>query len=248
MCIVIVKPEKEKLPSESILKNCFDSNPDGAGFMYAENGQVHISKGFMKLKTLYQALGDIDLNLPFVIHFRIATAGGISQHNCHPFPLSDNVHSLKALNIHSDIGIAHNGIINIQEEAKLSDTQTYIKNILYPLRDQIDLEPFQNMISLSANSSKFAIMKNNGNIVLLGNFIKDNGIYYSNTSYKEPSLKSYYGNLWNFDKDYPVADYYNTTCPFCHGDNIRESANAYDLVCKDCGEAWAEGSPIYRDI
>lgn len=246
MCIIIVKPENEKLPAKSIIENCFDSNPDGAGFMYADNGQVHISKGFMKLKTFYQALGNIDLSLPMVLHFRIATAGGISQHNCHPFPLSNDVHSLKALNIDSDIGIAHNGIINIKEETKLSDTQTYIKNILYPLRDQIDLEPFQNMISLSANSSKFAIMKNSGSIILLGDFTKDNGIYYSNSSYKEQSFKSYYKTLWDYDKDYCYGNYLPEHCPFCYSKDIQKSN--YDLICKECGEVWAGEEMLYRDI
>lgn len=247
MCIILVKPENEKLPSKSILENCFDSNPDGAGFMYAENGQVHISKGFMKLKTLSQALENVDLSLTMVIHFRIATAGGISQHNCHPFPLSDDVHNLKSLNIDSDIGIAHNGIISIQEEAKLSDTQTFIKNVLFPLKDQIDLEPFQKMISMSANSGKFAIMKNNGNVILLGNFIKDEGIYYSNTSYKEVSFKSYCKNyLWDYNKDYHYNDYLPERCPFCYSDNIIKSS--YKLICKDCGEVCDSEEMIYRDI
>jgi predicted glutamine amidotransferase len=243
-----VKPENKALPEKSILENCFDSNSDGAGFMYIKNRTVHISKGYMKFKPLYESLLDIDPALPLVVHFRIATAGGISQHNCHPFPLSDNVHDLKSLDIEADIGIAHNGIISIKEEAKLSDTQTFIKNVLFPLKDKINFRPFQDMIYMAANSSKFAIMQGNGSILLLGDFINDDGIYYSNSSYKMPSFKTYYGNLWNFDKDYPAADYFNTVCPFCHSDNIASSINTYDLVCKDCGETWAEGSSIYRDI
>jgi hypothetical protein len=102
------------------------------------------------------------------------------------------------------------------------------------------------MISLSANSSKFAIMKNNGLIILLGGFAKDNGIYYSNTSYKTPSFKSYYKTLWDYDKDYSCGNYLPEKCPFCNGDNIAKGS--YDLICKDCGEVWAGEEMLYRDI
>ena len=41
MCIAIYKP-KDKVLSLTTLKECYTSNPDGAGFMYAENKKLHI--------------------------------------------------------------------------------------------------------------------------------------------------------------------------------------------------------------
>jgi hypothetical protein len=35
MCIAIMKSENKKI-SKSTLQRCYDANPDGAGFMYAE--------------------------------------------------------------------------------------------------------------------------------------------------------------------------------------------------------------------
>jgi hypothetical protein len=47
MCIIVYKPKGIELPKEDILKNCFDNNADGAGYMYAHKGKVLIHKGFM---------------------------------------------------------------------------------------------------------------------------------------------------------------------------------------------------------
>ena len=46
MCIAIYKPESYLL-NDFALKNSWDANPDGAGFMYPENGKLVIVKGLM---------------------------------------------------------------------------------------------------------------------------------------------------------------------------------------------------------
>ena len=57
MCIAIYKPEG-KVISQDILKECYDSNPDGAGFMYAEDKKLHIQKGFFSYGSFYEAFKD----------------------------------------------------------------------------------------------------------------------------------------------------------------------------------------------
>ena len=47
MCIIIAKDKIGRLPKEEELKQAFDYNDDGAGFMYVENGKVVIDKGYM---------------------------------------------------------------------------------------------------------------------------------------------------------------------------------------------------------
>ena len=44
MCIIIEKPKYAKTPSRKVLKNCWDNNPDGAGYMYNAGGKVYIYK------------------------------------------------------------------------------------------------------------------------------------------------------------------------------------------------------------
>ena len=91
MCIIAYKPLNVAFPEEYILHNCFDNNDDGAGFMYAFNGEVHIHKGYETFEKFMAALnkaraitGD---KVPYVMHFRIATQG-YERTMTHPFPLS----------------------------------------------------------------------------------------------------------------------------------------------------------------
>ena len=44
MCIIAIKPAGVKLPADTTLENCWYNNPDGAGFMYAAGGTVHIQR------------------------------------------------------------------------------------------------------------------------------------------------------------------------------------------------------------
>ena len=54
MCIAIYKPA-DKILSQETLTECYDSNPDGAGFMYAQDKKLHIEKGFFSYESFYQA-------------------------------------------------------------------------------------------------------------------------------------------------------------------------------------------------
>ena len=42
MCIIIAKDKKSRIPTEKELKNSFEYNNDGAGFMYVDNNKVVI--------------------------------------------------------------------------------------------------------------------------------------------------------------------------------------------------------------
>ena len=46
MCIAIYKPKGNTI-SKDTLKNCFDNNPDGSGFMYAQNDKLVVKKGYI---------------------------------------------------------------------------------------------------------------------------------------------------------------------------------------------------------
>ena len=47
MCIIVAVPANTPMPTADTIRECFISNPDGAGFMYADGKSVHIRKGFM---------------------------------------------------------------------------------------------------------------------------------------------------------------------------------------------------------
>ena len=187
MCIIVVKPKCQQLPSEQILSKCFNSNPHGAGFMYNSHNSdtITIAKGFMDFESFYSAITSITAdnlyNSDLVIHFRYATQGSISSKNCHPFPLSKKIKDLQALNFTTNTGIAHNGVISFcsyPNKQDLSDTQIFIKDIL----SQIPLDQIKDQSIYESTYSKFAILDKEG-FSLIGNFLEDNGIFYSNDSY-----------------------------------------------------------------
>ena len=64
MCIAIAKPIGVEIPNDDILTNCFNNNPDGAGFAFNHNNEVVIRKGYMKLKDF---LDVFVIFVPFLI-------------------------------------------------------------------------------------------------------------------------------------------------------------------------------------
>jgi predicted glutamine amidotransferase len=184
MCVVAVKNSGVQFPSDDLMKAMWDSNSDGAGFMYTENGKVHIEKGFMKYEDLMRAVADLKsrvdiVNTPVVLHFRITTHGGTSPQNTHPFPISSNEKYLKALDLTCSLGMVHNGIISsvvVDKEAKMSDTMVYIQEVLSPLsmlnksfyKHDFGKQLMENQIGWS----KLAFLDKSGNIELIGSFLK----------------------------------------------------------------------------
>lgn len=192
MCVIMSKPVGVAFPEESILKNCWDNNPDMGGFMYALNGHVYIQKGFDTWEKFITALnktraktGD---NIPYVCHFRISTQG-YDTSCCQPFPLSGKMKNLKKERVETNIGVAHNGILSITSDGSkfYSDTMKFITDYLVNIirsfdwyKDNRTVKLIENLIS----GSRFAILDKNGVINALGSgWIEDKGCYFSNSTY-----------------------------------------------------------------
>ena len=231
MCIIVSKEKNKKIPNKGILENCFNSNPDGAGFMYTFNNKVIIEKGFFTFNEFYNRLMQVDksLNLKkksLVMHFRIGTSGGYAEGACHPFPITNNIKELQKTETTSKLAMVHNGIISNYTFGKLSDTQNFVKDFVFPLskingnflnnKNAIDL------LYKQSAATKLCFLDKNDNITYVGDFITDQGIKYSNTSYKEyaymPLYQGYgkYKNnkffnwMPNYDEDYEYDEFTDT--------------------------------------
>lgn len=215
MCIIAIKKIGVDLPKESVFKNCFYNNSDGAGFMYNKDGKVHIRKGFMNYKDFDMALKDAlkeikDVkNTGMVFHFRITTQGGTKPQNCHPFPISNRDIDLQATQFDTDLGIAHNGIIDltsgynysrydytlkkyIKRDTHLSDTQLFIRDYLYGIYQLnnrfYDSEDGLDLIERLIDS-KMCFLNADGEIKTVGVFNEKNGMLYSNYTYSYSSYR-----------------------------------------------------------
>lgn len=190
MCIIVAKPAGIQCPSLETLETCFNSNPDGAGLMWADGDQVRIIKGFMEFDefaSTLKALGDVT-NTGLVMHFRITTHGGTRPECCHPFPLTDDDAALRALDICAPLGVAHNGVISgMDTDPQTSDTMAYIRDVLTPLQRMAgDLLASDDAMTVveSTVGSKLAFLEPDGAITTIGDFIEENGVFYSNASFK----------------------------------------------------------------
>lgn len=227
MCIIVYAPAGVTV-NESVLTNCFSSNPDGAGIMYQSNGKVKIDKGYMSFSSFFAAWNSIPSDVDRVAHFRIATSGRIEGGNCHPFPICKDYTEMRKLESWTHIGLAHNGILTkYTPKDRLmsthSDTMAFIKKIVHPLGNLVMRPEVQDLID-DATNNKFAIMSPR-QTVLIGHFIQYQGAFYSNSSYL-PKWESTYkvgvrtsafgektteytdtGSEWysNFEREYMIS-------------------------------------------
>ena len=213
MCIIVAVPANTPMPTADTIRECFISNPDGAGFMYADGKSVHIRKGFMEFADFMEALEseNIPTDSAVVMHFRIATHGKVQPSCCHPFPVSSDKEDLKATKISARWGVAHNGIIHGRSTSNdWSDSMDFIHGVIVPLARMnpafIHSDDAIEMLENACNS-KLAILDNAGDLALVGDFIEDEGVFYSNTTYLPiRSNWSSYGDWWSRSTD---ATYYD---------------------------------------
>jgi len=177
MCIAIYKPA-DKILSQETLNECYNSNPDGAGFMYAQDKKLHIEKGFFSYDSFYKAYKEHE-NKQAVIHFRIKTHGKIDTTNCHPFA------------VNNAIGFVHNGIISGFGDANHSDTIGFNQSILQPLVSKwgnlaLFQDPIIDLIEGRIGYSKLVFLDRHGNHKIMNEHKGewDDGVWYSNNSYK----------------------------------------------------------------
>lgn len=187
MCVICVSPKGVRQPSVSEIKKMFHRNPDGAGYMYARDGKVHIHKGYMDLEEFLWVLRQERFTAEdsVVYHFRISTQAGVNPAMTHPFPLSNQREVMKALDVQCGCGIAHNGIIRLTsdpDEKEYSDTALFIANYMSrmvkspdDLHDSHILEVIGSLIQ-----SKMAILDGSGFVATVGEFFNDRGLLYSN--------------------------------------------------------------------
>lgn len=190
MCIVIAKSSTAKPPTEDIIRRCWASNRDGAGFAYINvDKEVTVKKGFMTIEALLAALTPVleVQGASYVIHFRIATHGTKDEVNTHPFWAVEN-----------KLAIAHNGILPYSRLVKSgegrSDTNAFTEDILSKLPENWHTDPLWCHVieEYMGGGNKIAVLSPLGiRLLNKSGWTEDteSGCYYSNTGFREQ--KSY---------------------------------------------------------
>jgi len=142
-----------------------------------------------------------------IYHFRIATHGKVKLENTHPFIISEDWQEIGQSPATTTKNVlAHNGIITtLSDDHDKSDSKTLAHLIADPDINNylFNSNGIQKLIQAIIETDKLVIMNKKGKFILLGDFEKSKGVYYSNFTfrYKRQTYISYY-NDW---EDYSIA-------------------------------------------
>ena len=261
MCIAIYK-NYQNYVGESTLRKCFDSNPHGAGFaLYNDEMGLVVEKGLMTFEAFMKAYEPFNGKnkkrlTKGAIHFRIATNGGVTADNTHPFVIErpDGYR----------LAIVHNGIISkLSMDKDISDTKLFVETILKPLiaNDKYAWmnDGFITVAQEYIGWSKMVLIDSEGNSIIYneraGHWVEN--VWFSNYSYDDywgwgaeygygyggvndymvgesltenkRWIKEADGGLWRPEDDLPIRDY-TTDRVINLGDTLQESLiNASDM-------------------
>lgn len=230
MCLAIFKPAGLDIPEEN-LKQGFDSNNDGCGICWAQDGQLHIEKGMMTFDDFYGIYQGVK-EFPMLIHFRKSTHGKKNEDNCHPFLFNDG-----------KLALIHNGVIPIKcTENDYSDTWHFVHKVLDPIVSQrgvpITDQSLSWFIRVSIGTDKIAVMDGDGHVIIFnedkGNWEDTDGldgkkgkVWYSNYSFRNyKTYKSYSGSGY--------SSYHNTS----HHQSSIPGSQQHSSASSDGTEIW----------
>lgn len=204
MCIIINKPENITLRPE-VYRNCIEEHEDGVGFAYVENDSIVVKKGLWALERLMLEIKDIEHANHILFHFRTASPQmDVTEDNCHPFTFESRKDFLEDTTPRYHWAVVHNGRLPWRSTKEKSDTRCIVEDALqWYCSDNPDWMTFQYpcvMIHRLINhghqdTNKMVFMrydrllkKMDTHIVneIAGNV--DNGVWFSNTSWKWPKI------------------------------------------------------------
>lgn len=267
MCIALLKTPTGVLTKEE-LQNCFKRNPDMCGFTFVNTTSdgmkyVDIWKGYTKFDDFWEDYEPIaslnDRNI--LVHFRIATSGGVNAHNCHPF------------RINPSLSLIHNGVlgcVKVPKGSKDNDTRIFIDEYLKGLPNNIyKNKMFRKILGDMIGHNKFVLLDVEDNYYIinedLGHWL--NGCWRSNYTYEAPKVtttttkktddiykeyEDYYdyyyyqgkfnndnsnGNVIVLDKETTGLDVESERyCPCCGVELLEDEG----FFCQECADAYKE--------
>ena len=193
MCLVVLKPAGIRLPRK-LFQKAHAANPHGAGYSYAKDGALYLSKGYWDMSVMWSAyLRDTDnQKLPALLHWRFATHGNESDENTQPFVMKH-------------AAIAHNGIINWATGGATedrSDSRILAEEILSDM-DKTELKAVGRVLARAIGWSKLALLFPDGSYQLIEGSEAGTwkaGAWYSNFNHEKTF--GHHSNAWTWLDSY----------------------------------------------
>ena len=201
MCVILACDEKTGKPTKQMLKDAELMNGDGGSIAWIHKDKVRWEKG-IKAKQIYKIVKKI--KLPFIIHFRIATHGGVNKPLCHPFPITEKVE----LNLSgkTDRVLFHNGIWSEYDEYALKAVINHkLKFLSGKISDSRTMAWLvfhfgKNILNLMGEGNKMALLTPKGIEYFGKGWVKVDKVYCSNDhfdtnfTYNDNDTYDSYGN------------------------------------------------------
>lgn len=177
MCLLVTQSATSPQLTAKWLTDFYESNADGVGVMYVENGELIVEKLLPKNPTdLIQFYHQHIEGRDCAFHLRMKTHGHIDMENCHPYEVLNKAeHGV-------DLWLMHNGILHTDNKADItkSDTWHYIRDYLRPMignNPDFAFHPaFAELIGEHIGTgNKFVLMDNLGRQVTIN---EEQGVYW----------------------------------------------------------------------
>ena len=133
MCLIVHAKAGVAVPRD-LIEDAFYGNSNGFGLMWFEDGQVRVVKDHDMRPAQIDELVSGTLQFERVLHFRMATHGGVNHSNTHPFEIVPGMHMM------------HNGILpcTAARGSGDSDTAVFVKDVVRPLVEAGGYEALDN--------------------------------------------------------------------------------------------------------
>lgn len=252
MCLAILVPKGKDKYSEKLIeaiKTASVSNSDGMGYAFKRDStkKVYLSKGYTKVNDLLDDISSKKLKDQdeLIVHLRIGNKGSVNEDMCHPFVASNDKEVILSNNKYVNHPVfIHNGTLHKYSayNSIYSDTYFFAEKFISHKRIQDilinDYELFNNVFTDHISTSRFIFLFPNSNVnaIKIGKFIEDDGIFYSNDSYKDSSIRNIGGrNYYNhsYYQGYRSRSYYDDfdfNTPDDVISNLKTSSTSYKNI------------------
>ena len=178
MCLIVNAPANVAVPRD-LITDAYSSNNDGFGLMFYAEGKVHVHKAHDMKPDQIDEIVRKTQQYHRVLHFRMATHGGIDHDNTHPFEVVDG------------LWMMHNGILPMPagRGSGKSDTAVFVEDVVRPLVEDygVDVLDHPSLVELidrlRGSSNRLVFMDDTGRVRIMGEElgIHWRGLWCSNT-------------------------------------------------------------------
>jgi hypothetical protein len=189
--VIAVSPVGEKVV-KGVFDRMWEANNDGFGMMYRAKGGVGVVKGIMDKDEAWDVYSQLPKGVPHVLHFRLATHGGVRPELTHPFVVDEKSPIVQEGVVDKPV-LAHNGIwyayalkrSEVRLKGPTSDSRVLAAWLGKQAVGRRVGDVLKEVYSEVVAAGRVVVMDPGAKeIYVVGDWIREDGLLFSNTSYR----------------------------------------------------------------